>query len=381
MYLMVPFEIIFDRPKKLKIYNFLNWVSLILIFSSCIGTRNLPEDKYLLDRQKLKGAKNLDTEELVELYQQKPNRKVLKVLPISLYTWMYQVGERSFDAEKINRKKDKITKKFDRKIAANAGNDRKTASLESRKQARLAKKDEIIQNGNKFMQWGEPLAVYDSTLAQATVDKFTQYIYSKGYFLGEVSHTVKYTGKRASATYTINEGQPYVFDSLISVVSDSSITRLLSESQSDSRIQEGNSYDTQELEAEIIRIENLLKDNGYYEFSRQFVEFAVDTAILGDRKVAVKTIVNLPSKRGYHKVFEVDSVIFTTDANVPSPRTQRQSKYFNRITYRFFEEKYAKKILDRRLFIYPGDLYSKSKTFNTQRQLANLDMFKFVNIN
>ena len=145
MYLMVPFEIIFDRPKKLKIYNFLNWVSLILIFSSCIGTRNLPEGQYLLDRQKLKGAKNLDNEALVELYQQKPNRKVLKVLPISLYTWMYQVGERSFDKEKIDAKKAKISDKFDRKIAANAGNDRKISSLQSRKQARLAKKDEIIK--------------------------------------------------------------------------------------------------------------------------------------------------------------------------------------------------------------------------------------------
>jgi len=124
-----------------------------------------------------------------------------------------------------------------------------------------------------------------------------------------------------------------------------------------------------------------LKDNGYFEFSRQFVEFAVDTAILGDRKVAVKTIINVPYKRGYHKVFAVDSVIFTTDANVPSTRPQRQSRYYNRVTYRYFEEKYAKKILDRRLFVYPGDLYSKSKSFNTQRQLANLDMFKFVNIN
>ena len=270
MYLMVPFEIIFDRPKKLKIYNFLNWVTLILIFSSCIGTRNLPDGQYLLERQKLKGAKSLDNEELLELYQQKPNRKVLKVLPISLYTWMYQIGERSFDAEKIEQKKNKISQKFDRKIAANAGNESKTSSLESRKQAKLAKKDEILKNGNKLMQWGEPLAVYDTALAQATVDKFTQYMYSKGHFLGQVSHDVKYTRKRAYATYTINEGQPYVFDSLISVVSDSSITRLLETNRDDSHLKEGANYDTQQLEAEIIRIENLLKDNGYFEFSRQF---------------------------------------------------------------------------------------------------------------
>jgi outer membrane protein assembly factor BamA len=36
--------------------------------------------------------------------------------------------------------------------------------------------------------------------------------------------------------------------------------------------------------------------------------------------------------------------------------------------------------LDRRLFIYPGDLYSRTNTIETQRQMANLDMFKFINI-
>src|SRR5690606_41543241 len=40
-----------------------------------------------------------------------------------------------------------------------------------------------------------------------------------------------------------------------------------------------------------------------------------------------------------------------------------------------------KKILDRRLFLYPDSLYSKENTFETQRQLSNLDIFKFVNIN
>ena len=74
-------------------------------------------------------------------------------------------------------------------------------------------------------------------------------------------------------------------------------------------------------------------------------------------------------------------MIFTTDANVPSYQQYRDKRIYNRITYRYFVEKYSKKILDRRLFIYPGDIYSKTKTFSTQRQLANLDMFKFVNIN
>ena len=168
---------------------------------------------------------------------------------------------------------------------------------------------------------------------------------------------------------------------LILVTGDTLVTKLIQSTSNKSRLKRGNNYDIENLDEEIIRIETLMKDNGYYEFSRRFVEYAVDTTILGNKKVALKTIINTPSRRGYHKLFKVDTVIFTTDANVPTTQLYRSNRIYNQVTYRFFEEKYSKKILDRRLFIYPGDLYSKTKTFSTQRQLANLDMFKFVNIN
>lgn len=381
MYFIVPFEIIYGGKIQLKINNFLYCLILIVTFSSCIGTKNIPEGKYLLDRQNIKGAKHISSERLVELYQQKPNRKVLQILPISLYTWMYQIGEKKYDPKKVEQQKIRIANKFDKKIAANASDNIKVTRLQNRKQSKLAKKDNVLQNGNKFMQWGEPLTVLDTALTRITEEKIQQFIRNRGYFHATANANVRYTGRRAIVNYRVVEGKPYILDSLMLVTGDSLITQLIRSADAATVLKAGNNYDAEHLDQEMVRLENLMKDNGYFEFSRQFVEFAVDTAILGDRKVALKTIINTPSKRGYHKVFKVDSVIFTTDANTPSVKGQREGHYYNRITYRYFEDKYSKKILDRRVFIYPGDLYSKSKTFSTQRQLANLDMFKFVNIN
>ena len=377
----MPFEIISGSKSKLKIYNFLYCLVILSIFTGCIGTKSLQEDEYLLNRNKIRGVKEIETEKLEELYQQKPNRKVLKIFPISLYTWMYQVGSKKYDSIKIQKKKEKIAVKYDRKIASRAGENAKITRLQNRKQNKVAKVDNVLKNGNKFMQWGEPLSVFDSALTAATEQKMVQFLQSKGYFHGQVSSSIRYFNRRAYVTYQVIEDRPYVLDSLILTTGDSAITELVQTHQKESLIKKGDNYDTENFDQEIIRLENLMKNNGYFEFSRQFIEFAVDTTILGNRKVAMKTIVNTPSKRGFHKVFKVDSVIFTTDANTPNIGTQRKSRYFNRITYRYFEEKYSKKILDHRLFIYPGDLYSKEKTFSTQRQLANLDMFKFVNVN
>ena len=352
-----------------------------MLLSGCIGTKNLKDGELLLDRQQIKGNKNVGSDRLAELYQQQPNKKILKVLPISLYTWMYQTGVRKYDSAKIVGKKLKIAKKFDRKIAEHAGNDSKIIKLTSRKASKMAKKDDVLQNGNSFMQKGEPLAVFDSTLMFSSRQKMQQFIRNKGFFHGTVNTEVKRNGKRVAVIFNVHEGIPYTLDSLMLVTGDSLVTNLITSTSKSSFLRRGDNYDTERLDEEIIRIESLMKDNGYFEFSRRLVEFAVDTAILGNRRVAIKTIINDPSKRGYHKIFTVDSVSFTTDAGVPISRPFRETRNYNRVTYRYFEEKYSKKILDRRLFIYPGDLYSKTKTFGTQRQLANLDMFKFVNIN
>ena len=377
----MPFEIIRERIGNLSSKNLLFWLLIPLFFTGCIGTKNLKEGEYLLSRQRIKGNENVESERLAGLYQQQPNRKVLKVFPISLYTWMYQTGANNFDSAKVIQKKNKIAEKFDQKIERHQEHSSKVARLQRRKAAKLAKKDDVLENGNSFMQMGEPLSVYDSSMTASTVDQMTKLLHNKGHFHGEVEAEVKTKEKRVSVIYHVHERFPYTLDSLMLVTGDSAVTRLISSTSENSMLQEAENYDTDNLDAEIIRIENLMKDNGYYEFSRGLVEFAVDTSILGNRKVAIKTIINNPSKRGFHKVFKVDSVIYTTDANVPTTKLYRETRYYNRITYRFFEEKYSKKILDRRLFIYPGDLYSKSKTFSTQRQLANLDMFKFVNIN
>src|SRR5690606_7419841 len=88
-----------------------------------------------------------------------------------------------------------------------------------------------------------------------------------------------------------------------------------------------------------------------------------------------------PAKRGYHKKFQIDEVHFTPDAGVSIPGAVRTTQHYRGTDFEFYEKKYSSKILSQRIFIHPGDYYSRDKTFSTQRQLANLDNFKFVNIN
>ena len=88
-----------------------------------------------------------------------------------------------------------------------------------------------------------------------------------------------------------------------------------------------------------------------------------------------------PAKRGHHKLFRIDSVTFTTDVGTNIPNARRTTRKYHDINYQYFINNYNLKVLSQRVFLRPEELYSRSKTLNTQRQLGNIDAFKFININ
>ncbi|GAA0891175.1 BamA/TamA family outer membrane protein [Fulvivirga kasyanovii] len=353
-----------------------------IVTSGCLGTKYLKDDEKLLYKQKIKGSKNIDKEELDQLYAQEPNRQ-FPIIPFSPYVWFYYWGLDNYDVAKYEAKREASRAKWNTKIAQAREKDKtkKVARLEKKKRKKIAKINKTIQEGNVLMRWGEPIAVFDSSLAEQTMGRLKLYLNAKGYFQAKVDTTVDVSDKRLSITYLLDQGEPYRIDTLFTQTGDSAISKILNRNKDNSFLVEGENYEQNNLTKERERIDLLLKDNGYFDFSRQYVEFNVDTALVGDKKVAIQTVINKPSKRGYHKVFTVSAVNFTTDADVGFiPDSLRIEKVYRGITYRYHTYQYNEKILSRRIFIKKDSVYSKSNTFSTQRQLANLDHFRFINI-
>jgi outer membrane protein insertion porin family len=365
---------------------FLSILALSALLSGCIGTRHLKENERLLFKQRINAPKYIDKEDLRTQYAQQENRKmILSVFKplIAVYYW----GERNYSPDKYVAKKEKINAKFNRKIAKTTSQ-KKINNYEFRRQKRIARMDNMIENGNLRMQWGEPVAVFDSALVQNTRENFADYLFSKGYFNNEVTARIIYPEKRpflrkaVNVAYFIETGPAYIIDSLFYDVPDTTILSLVLASSKDSFVKEGKRYDQTDLTLERERIDALLRDNGYYDFSRQYIDYKVDTtAFSGQNKILMQMVINLPAKRGYHKQFTIDSVYFTTDAGATGQKVGRTSRSYRDIKYFYLKDDYNLKILSQRVFIQRGELYSRTKTFNTQRQLSNVDAFKFININ
>lgn len=356
------------------------YISILALFlTGCLGTSYLKEDQKLLYKQKLKGAKGLDKEALEAYLQDSPNSRI-PLLQWSPYIDIYQIGQRSYDSSKYIRKKSEIDTLYRKKISKAGDNQRKALKHRAKMNKKLAKQDKALKEGNLLMRWGEPLAIFDSSSAARSVDQFEKYLHSKGYFNAKVDFDIEQFNRLVTVTYQIDKAQPYVIDSLFYTIADTVIDSLVTANLEESKLVKGASYDQTDLTDERERLNELMVNNGYYDFSRQYVAFEVDSSSLEGNGVIIHTIIRNPPDASTHKIFKLDSVFFVTDANVSNASVRRQREQYNGVIYSYYKRRYSKKVIDWRVFLYPDQLYSKENTFETQRQLSNLDVYKFINI-
>jgi outer membrane protein insertion porin family len=370
----------FNRSLTTNGYKYLLLCIILFALSGCLGTKHLKGNERMLLRQSVQAPKNVNSEKLRELYVQRPNRRFLSVMPFHHLVMVYYWGERNYNREKYVKRKEEVEKKFDAKIAK-ARSQKKINNYQFRKQKKTERLQSFIDDGNQRMQWGEPIAVFDSAKVKLTEDRFREYLFAEGFLKNRVTSKVDTFAKFTTVAYKVDPGRPYLIDSIAYDIGDTAIVRLMSKNIRASIIKKGGRFRQDDLSAERDRIDLLLKDNGYYDFSRQYIDYSVDTAMLGDRKVLVLLMLHDPAKRGYHKRFTIDSVRFTTDASLSLQTRERESRSYRDITYSYYYDNYNLKILSQRVFTLPGNLYSRTKTQQTQERLANLDAFKFVNIN
>lgn len=351
---------------------------LIVVLASCNSTRYLKDKERILNSQIINAPKEINTAKLEELYVKKSNRKLLGFMGSHL-VWMYYTGVKKYDRQKFLKKRDRIEARISNK-KVDSTNLKAMTNLKFKKSKKLDHQNSKIENGNDFMRWGEPLALFDPAAIKATMDRFRDYLFSQGYFHSKTKVAYKEKNRRVDITYTIDPGNVYKIDSISTISSSPEIHELITNFSSESKIIIGENFNQDKLVQERERIELLLRDKGYYNFSRQIVTFDVDTTERGNSGIHLQ--MNIEASPEELRKFRLDSVKMIPDVGMEKYYSGSRDKgSYKGIKFEFFDKRYLKKTLSQRIFIHPDSLFSRTESFLTQRQLANLDMFKFVNIN
>jgi outer membrane protein assembly factor BamA len=381
--------------------NYLFLFSTFLFFVglfSCVPTKNLAPNERLLYNQKIEGTQKVDSDLLAVYYRQQPNRRIL-YFPITPYLYFYYLGKSNYttqDSLDFIQDKAELELKYDKKLAEYENTVipreiNKRNRIRNKYDKKLIKANDKIENGNWFMRsLGEKPAIFDTTLMQQTADQMNLALRQQGYFANSVIPEISYHRKdsqKVVVSYKIEEGKAQRIRNINYQIQDPTIQQIIFADSSKRLFNQKNRYNESKLAAERERITNHLRDNGYFDFTKQFIFFDVDSLVQdapfqSDITIAIENLLpTAKEKNRRHIRFVVDSVKMIIDGNVFGVvQTIPERSKYDSIKYIEYKQNYAKRVLNTKIQLRPNQYYSQEHEAQTQRSLTQLNMFRFVNM-
>ena len=213
--------------------------------------------------------------------------------------------------------------------------------------------------------FGEAPVVYDSMKSVASCRDMTTILRAMGYIDADVSCVATRSGCKLKVTYNVRPGQPYRIDSIHYNIEDRALLPVLYSSPSGVQcIKRGDIFSADVLGGERKRISQILQDNGYYKFNKDFIYYDVDTT----------------SRKGYVDV-DLNLVKYRRSNN--SPETPHQRYHINNVRYHGVggaRVPLRQSVLLNNTALRTGRPYRVSDLQDTYNSFARLGAVRFTNI-
>lgn len=355
-------------------FRFFGFLLPLLCLGSCVGLQHLEDGEKLLYKQSITGTGKAERNKLSREILLRPNNRI----PIfgALGVHLYEIGKNAFDTAKVRERKRNFIAGINKKIAQRTAKGKKITSLQTKKRRKTEHFNKLLRNGNFLMRTGTPLAVYDSALIEQSRLRILNQLRDDGYFSAVVEVKIKERRRKITQAFVVQTGKQRYIDSLNLRTGDEAITKLIKDHEKESFFRLNDAYKVENLEKERTRLNNLLRNNGYFEMTESFINFEVRLAP-GETDLWVTTVINKPANKPTHVTYQMDSIIVNTSGAEPVS----DNEDYRGIHYARGAFPYSARVLDTRITFRPGDTYNYSDVVNTQRQLINMDLFKYVNIN
>lgn len=230
-----------------------------------------------------------------------------------------------------------------------------------------------------FKQLGEE-PVYQSDVENLEVeDILLNRLENNGFFYSSATSSFKESEKRASVLYQLKIKEPYTLANYQVDSFTKPIFKDIKKLTAKSPFEKNMRFDLGNLKLERQRLDNELKDLGYYNFNNNFLIFEADTNQYKNKKfdLFLKLKKDVPEKAIIP--YKVKTINVYPNYNLRDSTTNI-SKRFEGKNYYQNEEFFKPKYLDDFITLKEGDYYNPDNSKNTARRLSTIGAYKYVNI-
>jgi len=327
--------------------------SLLGILSSCSVKKYVPENEYLVNKYHLEIEKKyaqIEPSELKTFLKPKPNKKFLG-WRAKLYFYY--------------RNQHKPTK-FNTWLSKN---------------------------------FSEPPALYSDEDARRSALRMEQHLDNIGFFNSTVTYNIEKDKKTADLTYDVFPAPPYYMTEIVYDIADTTLQRFFYESLNKSIIDEGDIYNAFRLDDERDRITKHLRNNGYYYFNRNYIQYQIDSNYQ-NRTMKVTLRINnvkIPGKKPSDNLSKPHDRYFLKNVTVIPEFNPLKTQPFDTVYHavKFLSDDSARTYLymmnskprlkpaafDAAIKVQPNTPFSAADVQNTYSKLFNYSIIRTAKIN
>ena len=226
------------------------------------------------------------------------------------------------------------------------------------------------QNGkgggwDRFIQkLGVAPVVYDPDMVDSSIENIKSHLDYLGYYHSEVTSDITVRQKRVNVTYNVNLGKRFPIKKISYVLpSEGEFTEAFLKDTSNLSIKIGDYLSESALVAETERSSAVLRNQGFYNFNKNYYFFEADTLSVKDSAILQLTV-NEYTRNETPKDAHPIRKFYTKDVQITYPNTL----------------KFRNNILRELTTIKPGEVYSADEINRTYSRLSALKVFSSVNI-
>ena len=246
---------------------------------------------------------------------------------------------------------------------------------------------------------GEEPVKYKPASTQKSVEQIVLYMKTKGFYDAKVTYEEKIKNKNVTVTYKIEAGDPIKINKIdYNIENDDTLKKYVLLDTAKCSFKTGDNLDIDVLSSERSRITANLKNNGYYRFSNDYINYLVDT--INGNHLADITIDFLPVTLDNGRVAKHHRSFISNVKIYPNFDTKEalknEEEYYSKmdttilrprngggaVVYFLSEEESSVKrfMIAKEVFVKKGDIYCEQNVNNTYRHLTAFNVYKLVNI-
>jgi len=220
-----------------------------------------------------------------------------------------------------------------------------------------------------------PVKLNDLNLAQINVAMVNR-LENRGHFHAKSSFSVQSNKKTASVHFKVSPKPFYKIKDVSFPAGDSKLSTEIKTTEKETLIKPGNPYGLSMLKDERSRIDKYLKNNGYFYFSPDYLQFEADSTI-GNRGIDLILEIKPDIPKVSNTAFSLEKIYVFDDYSLENYKPD--TTLINNVYY-ISNNNYFKPntILDA-IFLTPKSLYSRQNHYNTLSYLMGLGVYKFAN--